>query len=40
MRSDIDDKYFDKLFNGENENTTVQLDDLFDDTNRCFVSRI
>ena len=32
--------YFDKLFNGENENTTVQLDDSFDDTNRCFVWRI
>ena len=23
-------EYFDKLFNGENENTTVQLDDSFD----------
>ena len=33
-------KYFDKLFNGENKNTTVQLDDLFDDTNRRFVRRI
>ena len=33
-------EYFDKLFNGENENTTVQLDDLFDDTNRRFVWRI
>ena len=32
--------YFDKLFNGENENTTVQLDDSFDDTNRCFLWRI
>lgn len=32
--------YFDKLFNGENENTTVQLDDSFDDTNRRFVRRI
>ena len=39
MRSDIDGKS-DKLFNGENENTTVQLDDLFDDTNRRFVWRI
>ena len=33
-------EYFDKLFNGENENTTVQLDDLFDDINRGFVRRI
>ena len=33
-------EYFDKLFNGENENTTVQLDDSFDDTSRCFVRRI
>ena len=33
-------EYFDKLFNGENENTTVQLDDSFDDTNRRFVWRI
>ena len=33
-------EYFDKLFNGENENTTVQLDDSFDDTNRYFVRRI
>ena len=32
-------EYFDKLFNGENENT-VQLDDSFDDTNRRFVRRI
>ena len=30
-------EYFDKLFNGENENTTVQLDNSFDDTNRRFV---
>ena len=29
-----------KLFNGGNENTTVQLDDLFDDTNRFFVRMI
>ena len=29
--------YFDKLFNGKNENTTVQLDDSFDNTNRNFV---
>ena len=33
-------EYFYKLFNGENENTTVQLDDSFDDTNRRFVRRI
>ena len=33
-------EYFDKLFHGENENTTVQLDDSFDDTNRRFVRRI
>ena len=33
-------EYFDKLFNGENENTTVQLDDSFNDTNRRFVRRI
>ena len=29
-----------RKFNGENENTTVQLDDSFDDTNRRFVRRI
>ena len=28
------------MFNGENENTIVQLDDSFDDTNRHFVRRI
>ena len=28
------------MFNGENENTTVQLDDSFDDTNRPFVQSI
>jgi hypothetical protein len=33
-------EYFDKLFNGENENSTVWLDDSFDDTNRRFVHRI
>ena len=33
-------EYFDKFFNGENENTIVQLDDLFDDMNRHFVWRI
>ena len=30
-------EYFDKLFNGENENSTGQLDNLFDDSNGCFV---
>ena len=30
-------EYFDKLFNGENKNITVLLDDSFDDTNRRFV---
>jgi hypothetical protein len=33
-------EYFDKLFNGENENSTGRLDDSFDDTNRRFVCRI
>ena len=33
-------EYFNKLFNGENENFTVRLDNSFDDTNRCFVRRI
>ena len=33
-------EYFNKLFNGENENTTVKLDDSFDDTSRRFVRRI
>ena len=33
-------EYFDKLFNGENTDTTFQLDDSFDDTNRHFVRRI
>ena len=28
------------MFNGKNDNTTVQLDDSFDDTNRRFVWRI
>ena len=34
-------EYFDKLFNGENEGTTFDLDDYdsFDDTNRRFVRR-
>ena len=33
-------EYFDKLFNGDNTDTTFQLDDSFDDTNRCFLRRI
>ena len=33
-------EYFDKLFNSENMDTTFQLDDSFDDTNRRFVRRI
>jgi hypothetical protein len=33
-------EYFDKLFNGENEGPTLELDDLFDNTNRRFVRRI
>ena len=32
-------EYFDQLFNGENEGTTFELDDSFDDTNRRFVRR-
>jgi len=32
-------EYFDKLFNGENEGTTFELDDSFDDTNTRFVRR-
>ena len=32
-------EYFDKLFNGENESTTFELDDSFDDINRRFVRR-
>ena len=32
--------YFDKLFNGESEGPTLELDDSFDDTNRRFVRRI
>ena len=31
--------YFDKLFNGESEGPTLELDDSFDDTNRRFVRR-
>jgi hypothetical protein len=33
-------EYFDKLFNGENEGPTLELDNSFDDTNRRFVRRI
>ena len=33
-------EYFDKLFNDENTDTTFQLDNSFDDTNRRFVRRI
>jgi hypothetical protein len=32
--------YFDNLFDGENETMDTQLDDFFDDLNRCFVRRI
>ena len=41
MRSDIDGKsILTNLFNDENTDTTFQLDDSFDDTNRRFVRRI
>ena len=30
-------EYFDKLFNGENESSTIELDDSFDETGMCFV---
>jgi hypothetical protein len=33
-------EYFDKLFNGETESSTIELGDSFDDTNRCFMRRI
>jgi hypothetical protein len=33
-------RYFDNLFNGENETMDTQLDDSFDDLNRCFVCGI
>ena len=33
-------EYFDKLFNGENEGPTLELDESFDDTNRSFVRGI
>ena len=32
-------EYFDKLFNGENEGLSLELDNSFDDTNRRFVRR-
>jgi hypothetical protein len=32
--------YFDNLFNVENKTMDTQLDDSFDDLNRCFVRRI
>jgi len=33
-------EYFNKLFNGDNENTTFHLDDSFDDTKKHFVRKI
>jgi hypothetical protein len=33
-------RYFDNLFDGENETINTQLDDSFDDLNRCLVRRI
>jgi chemotaxis regulatin CheY-phosphate phosphatase CheZ len=33
-------RYFDNLFNVENETMDTQLDGSFDDLNRCFVRRI
>jgi hypothetical protein len=33
-------RYFDNLFNGENETMNIQLDDSFDNLNRCFVRMI
>jgi hypothetical protein len=30
-------EYFDQLFNGETKNSTIELDDSFDDTRRSFV---
>jgi hypothetical protein len=33
-------EYFDRLFNGEDENPTIELDDSFDETNKHFVRRI
>jgi hypothetical protein len=31
-------EYFDKLFNGETERSTIELDDSFDDTSRINIS--
>ena len=33
-------EHFNKLFNGESEGPTLELDDSFDDTNRRFMRRI
>ncbi|XP_071674469.1 uncharacterized protein [Lolium perenne] len=33
-------EYFDNLYNGEVESSTIELDDSFDDTSMCFVRRI
>ena len=33
-------EYFDKLFNGENESSTIEPDDSFDETSMRFVRRI
>ena len=33
-------EYFDKLFNGDNESSTIEPDDSFDDTSRRFVLQI
>ena len=33
-------EYFDKLFNGENESSTTELDDSFDETSWRFVRRM
>jgi hypothetical protein len=33
-------EYFDKLFNGETESSTIEFNDSFDDTSRRFVWRI
>jgi hypothetical protein len=32
--------YFDRLFNGEDDNLSIELDDYFHDTNRHFVRRM
>ena len=33
-------EYFDKLFNGENESSTIELDNSFDETSMRFVRQI